>query len=42
LDAIEGKKKMREFVGFVIAYTLYLSALWVFLQSVDLSIRVIA
>ena len=35
-------EKMRELIGFVIAYALYLSALWVFLQNADLSIRVIA
>jgi hypothetical protein len=33
---------MREFIGFMIAYALYLSALWIFLQSADLSIRVVA
>jgi uncharacterized membrane protein (GlpM family) len=33
---------MREFIGFIIAYVLYLGTLWVFLQSADLSIRVIA
>jgi small neutral amino acid transporter SnatA (MarC family) len=36
------EKKMREFIGFMIAYVLYLGALWFFLQSADLSIRVIA
>jgi hypothetical protein len=36
------EKKMREFIGFMIAYALYLGALWFFLQSADLSIRVIA
>ncbi len=33
---------MGELIGFVIAYVLYLGALWLFLQSVDLSIRMIA
>jgi uncharacterized membrane protein (GlpM family) len=32
---------MREFIGFVIGYVLYLGALWLFLQSADLSIRMV-
>ena len=33
---------MREFIGFVIAYVLYLGALWLFLESADLSIQMLA
>jgi uncharacterized membrane protein (GlpM family) len=36
------EKTMREFIGFIIAYVLYLGALWFFLQRADLAIRVIA
>jgi len=35
-------RKMRQLIGFMIAYALYVGALWFFLQSADLSIRVIA
>ena len=35
-------KKMSELIGFVIAYMFYLGALLFFLQSADLSIRMIA
>jgi len=33
---------MKEFIGFVLAFVLYLGALWFFLESADLSIRMIA
>jgi len=39
--AVQGEK-MKEFIGFVLAFVLYLGALWFFLESADLSIRMIA
>ena len=35
-------EKMKEFIGFVLDFVLYLGALWFFLESADLSIRMIA